>query len=430
MKAKYFMMITVSVCVFLIAPSFTSAKAPKPIKIGVLGPMGYDFGELIWYGADMAAKVIDGEGGINVGGAKRPVKLIKINTNEMKSITDAIAAVDKALMIDKVDCLIGGFRTEAVLAMQDRAMDEKVIFIGSGSAAPVQNVRVKKNYDKYKYWFRVNMNVATTLPFFFAHLNHVANTLKGELGLKKIKVAILADKAAYADPAVAGFQKAVPKYGHEVVEVIRVSPVASDVTAEMTAIKASGAHIVMQMLTGPAGAIVARKWGELKIPTVLTTINVLAQSKALWKATGGKGEYVTTATAFARYGATPSTISFHDRFEKKYGEFPGHGAMSHEAIMIYKGAVEKAGTLDSDKLVPALEKTDYTGAAYRFVFRGMDDPFPHDVKTGPGYAIAPMVQWVKGEQLAVWPPKSWEGQTFKGVHKFQIPPWMAKHYGK
>ncbi len=430
MKAKFFLMITVSVCVFLSAPSFTSAKTPKPVKIGVLGPMGYDFGELIWYGADMAAGVINGDGGINVGGARRPVKLVKINTNEMKSITDAIAAVDRALMIDRVDCLVGGFRSEAVLAMQDRAMDQKVIFIGSGSASPVQNIRVKQNYDKYKYWFRVNMNVVPTLPFFFKQLNYVANILKEELGLKKITVAILGDKAAYADPAVAGFQKAVPKYGYEVVKVIRISPVASDVTAEMAAIKSSGAHIVMQMLTGPAGAIVARKWGELKIPTVLTTINVLAQSKALWEATGGKGEYISTATSFARYGATPTTISFHDKFEKKYGKFPGHAAMSHEAIMVYKDAVEKAGTLDSDKLVPALEKTDYMGAAYRIVFRGMDDPFPHDVRTDPGYAIAPMVQWVKGKQLAVWPPPNWKGRTFEGVRKFQVPPWMAKHYGK
>jgi branched-chain amino acid transport system substrate-binding protein len=269
-----------------------------------------------------------------------------------------------------------------------------------------------------------------TLPFFFEQLIFVADHIKRELGVKDIIVSIMADKAAYADPAVAGFQKALPQHGFQVGKVIRVSPVASDVTAEMAAIKDSKAHIVMQMFSGPAGAIVGRQWGELKIPTVLTTINVQAQSKALWDATGGKGEYITTATAFARFGSTPTTVEFFDRFDKRYDEFPGHGGFSHEAIMVYKDAVERAGTINSDKLVPALEETNYLGAGYRIAFRGMDDPFPHDVRTEPGYGLAPMVQWIKGKQLVVWPPKNWKGQTFEGVQPFRLPPWMADHFGK
>ena len=49
---------------------------------------------------------------------------------------------------------MGGFRTEAVLAMQDIAMDYKKIFIGCGAAHPELCERVGKDYNRYKYWFR------------------------------------------------------------------------------------------------------------------------------------------------------------------------------------------------------------------------------------------------------------------------------------
>ena len=55
-----------------------------------------------------------------------------LDTNEIQSVPDATNAIERAISRDKVDFLIGGFRTEAVLAMQEVAMDNKKIFIGAG----------------------------------------------------------------------------------------------------------------------------------------------------------------------------------------------------------------------------------------------------------------------------------------------------------
>ncbi len=428
MQFKKWLIIATCICFILGLSGPGMVKAEKPIKIAAIGPMDFDFGKLIWYGAEIAAETINKAGGINVGGKKRPVEVISINSNELVNITDAIQACNKAILINKVDCIVGAFRSEAALAMQEIAMDHKTIFIASGPSSPKLNMRVKQNYDRYKYWFRVNFNQAYANPFFGAHVKYIAEIIKKDLGIEKLTGAIIADKVAWGDGAVKGFSKMLPALGIELVKVIRVSPKATDVTAEMTALKESKAHIVIQFLTGPSGAVVGRQWGELKIPTVLTGINVLAQSKALWEATGGKGEYITSGTLFARFAATPTTLAFYDKFEKKYGEFPAHGGFSHEAVMVYKKAVERAGTIDSDAVVKALEQTDYTGASYRIVFRGKEDPFPHDVKTGPGYATVPLVQWIKGQQIAIWPYQ--EGNPAKGIQRFVIPPWMVKYYKK
>src|SRR5208337_5263628 len=124
--------------------------AADPIKIGVVGPMQFTQGEGHWNGATMAAEEINKAGGISVKGTKRPLEVIKVDSNEFLSIPDATNAMELAISKYKVDFLVGGFRTEAVLVMQDIAMDNKKIFMGCGAAHPELCERVTKDYDRYK----------------------------------------------------------------------------------------------------------------------------------------------------------------------------------------------------------------------------------------------------------------------------------------
>ena len=398
----------------------------EPIKIGVAGPMDYDFGKLQLYAATMAVEDINSAGGVNVGGTKRPLQVIKVDTNEMSSITDAVAAIEKAITVDKVNCFVGSYRSEATLAYQDKAMENKVIFIGSGSASPTQNQRVKENYNKYKYWFRTHLNSLWSVPYFNSHAKFIGDTLKKELGIQELKAVIVADKAIFADPIVDLWNKSLPGMGIKVVESYRPSPTATDVSAELRAIKDSGAHIVMQMLTGPSGAVLGRQWGELQIPCAPTGINVLAQGKALWEATGGKAEYITTGAICANAAATPKTQPFFKKYVEKYKEFPGDSSAAYDAVLVYADAVQRAGTLNSDALVPVIEKTDIIGVSSRIVFAGTDSPLPHDLLSSEngGYYKVPLVQWIKGDQIPIW-PTDWQG-----TKSYQIPPWMVKFYKK
>jgi len=144
--------------VCLVAVALIPGCQPTPeetIKIGVIGPMTFIQGEQHWYGAKMAADEINEAGGIVVGNVTMPIELVKIDSNEMLSVPDAKMAMEKAVTVDKVDFLLGGFRTEAVLPMQDVAMDNHKIFLGCGGADAILNKRVAEDYDRYKYWFRV-----------------------------------------------------------------------------------------------------------------------------------------------------------------------------------------------------------------------------------------------------------------------------------
>ncbi len=78
----------------------------------------------------MAAEEINAKGGIQVGNKKMKIELIQADSNEFLNVTDATNAMERLITKDKVDFVVGGFRTEAVLAMQDIAMENKKIFIG------------------------------------------------------------------------------------------------------------------------------------------------------------------------------------------------------------------------------------------------------------------------------------------------------------
>ena len=415
--------ILAAVC--LVASMGFTAWAADAIKIGVIGPMQFTQGEGHWNGAQMAAEEINAKGGVQVGDKKLPIELVKVDSNEFMSLPDATNAAELAISRNKVNFLVGGFRTEAVLVMQDIAMDNKTIFIGCGAAHPKLCERVKEDYDRYKYWFRVTpINSKFLVKVDFILLGMVAKTMAKELNIPKIKVAIVAEKAVWADPIVGIAQKNLPKMGMEVVGVWRPSPVATDVTAELAAIQRSGAQIIFTTFSSSVGITFAKQWGELKIPAAAVGINVEAQKDGFWAATGGKGNYTLTINTYARVKITDQTIAFFDEYRKRFKEAPNYTAGTYEAIYILADAITKAGSLDPDKVVPEIEKTDRNGAAGRVVF-----DTTHDVTWGPRYVTAVGTQWQDGKNMCVW-PLNWEGITYEGAVPYKIPPWVVEYYKK
>jgi branched-chain amino acid transport system substrate-binding protein len=385
------------------------ALAQGTIKIAILGPMAFVQGENHWAGAEMARDTINKAGGINVGGKKMQIELVRADTNEMASVPDSTNAVERVITRDKVDVLIGGFRSEAVLAMQEVAMDYKKIFLGAGAAHSKLGANVEQNYERYKYWFRVTpVKDVDLVRTTFAVLASVAGQMRTQLGKPSPKVAILAEKAVWVEGIVAASQKNLPAMKMEVVGVWQPSAVATDVTAELSAIERAGADIVFTLLSGPVGIVVGRQMGERNMKSIAFGINVEAQKDAFWQAAAGKANYVSTLDTYAKVQMTPKTMDFVNAFEKRFGKSPTYNAGTHDAIYLLKEAIEQAGTTNADKLVAALEKISFVGAAGVVEFDKRHDPV-----WGPGKSTGIAVQWQDGKKVPFWPPQVPGMQPFK-----------------
>jgi branched-chain amino acid transport system substrate-binding protein len=388
-----------------------SALAQNTIKIAVLGPMAFVQGEHHIAGAEMARDEINKAGGISVGGRRVTVELVKVDTNEIQSIPDATNAVERAISRDRADFLIGGFRSEAALAMQEIAMDNKKLFLGAGASLDELGARVERDYNRYKYWFRIApVKTSDLARLVFAVLQSVSGEVRKQMGKETPKVAILAEKAAWSEPMIAASQKTLPALKMETVGVWQVSDRAADVTAELTAIERSGADIVFTILSGPVGVVVGRQMGERSMKAIAFGINVEAQQDTFWQAAAGKANYTSTLDTFSEVELTPKTVPFVKTFKERFKKAPTYSAGTYDAIMILKEAIEKAGSTNADALIPVLEKMSFVGTTGTVEFDKRHDPI-----WGPGKVTGIAVQWQDGQKVAFWPPQ------VKGMRPFKLP---------
>jgi branched-chain amino acid transport system substrate-binding protein len=389
----------------------SSAAAQDSMKIAVLGPMGFAQGENHWAGAELARDEINGAGGIAVGGKKLKIELVRVDTNEIQSVPDATNAIERAITRDKAEYLVGGFRSEAVLAMQEVAMDHKKLFLGAGAADAKLGANVERDYDRYKYWFRVSpLNSPGLGRTIFAVLNDIAGQIRKDLKKDTPKVAILAEKVIWTDAIVKAAEANLPKMHMQVVGLWQPSPTATDVTAELAAIERAGADIVFTALSGPVGVVVGRQMGERSMKAIAFGINVEGQKDGFWQATAGKGNYVATLDTYGEVEMTPKMIPFVRAFKARFGKMPTYNAGTYDAIMTLREAIEKAGSTDADKLVPVIEKTTFVGAGGI-----VDFDKAHDPVWGLGKVTGIAVQWQNGHKIPFWPPQ------VKGMKPFKLP---------
>jgi branched-chain amino acid transport system substrate-binding protein len=118
--------------------------------------------------------------------------------------------------------------------------------------------------------------------------------------------------------------------------------------------------------------------------------------------------------------ATEWTMKFFDAYTKRWKVEPeGLGSSSsYMAVYVLKDAIERAKSLDADKIITELEKTDLMGVYGRLRF----DPKSHQVipSTDPKEgAVGSILQWQAGKRVVVYPKSIAMGEIL-------LPPWMKK----
>ena len=407
------------------------ANAAKKIKIGVIGPMKVLVGEHQWMGGQLAAEQINNAGGIQVGDKKRQIEVIKIDDNNLYSVSDAVSAIERAITVDKVDFLTGGGRSESNLAQQEVMAKYKVIFMNASSGAMELSMRIAKDYDKYKYWFRVGMfNGRYTGGLIFANVELVANKIRKDLGIATPNVAIIAEKVMWPDGIIKAAKSKLPKMGMKLVGVWRPSPSATDTTSELTAIKNKDAHIIFTIGGGPVDTVWSVQYGELQIPAAMVGLSTDALRSQFWKTSGGNCNYQLVMS----YLADLPGKTFYKEYREKFNNAPIFHSLTYDAIYVLKDAIERCGTIDSDAVVAALEKTDFQSFRGRLVFHPKGHATPHDLIWGPKYATGFGLQWQDGKLVTVLPKGDavlgddrWKGIDYSTA-EYKLPPRMIKYW--
>ena len=432
----------IAVVAVAFCPLNSHAESNKKIRIGVSAPVKFVVGQHIAKGAEMAADEINAAGGVVINGERYDYEVIVADDNCFLSVTDAVSAIEKLISVKKVNFVLGGYSSQGTLAQQEVMADNKVIYLATGGTHPELNRRIAKDYDRYKYWFRIWVCSTPQALNYFAQISTAVAKIKSELGVEKPKVALLMDKAIWIDPIAQFAKKIFTAMGCEVIGEWRPSVQATNLTAEYSAIKSKGAHIIYQVSAGPVGNIYGKQWGELKIPACLIGVNVEAGKMSHWDGTRGMCNYEETSGS-PRAKFSDKSLPFWDAFVERYKEEPMYVAnINYDVLFYLKDAIEKAGTLDSEALIPILEKVDYMGTIGRVAFTPRDHERPHDLMHGPEYTYMFAAQWRDGKFVPIWPDgkeihpaviaagmaPGWDKIKLDGATEYEVPPWVKEYW--
>ena len=370
-----------------------SAQAAEPIRIGVIAEAQSVAGASIPQAVQLAADEINAKGGVD----GRQIQVITYD--DKSSAADAVRAFQRAVSEDKVNLVIASYISEVVLALMPWAARLKTPLITPGAASNEISVNVHKDYARNKYTFHGYLTS-------HALAQAVCDSAKEVLvGLLKAKTAaIMSEDAAWTRPLDAAYDECLPKSGLKVVEHVRFSPDTGDFTPIYNRIEAAKPDLI---ITGIAhvGVQPTVQWQNQQVPIAMTGVSGQATSSTFWANTNGGTQGVFfDSVALPDVALTEKTIPFTQTFTKRFGGAPSYaGYMAYDATYYTAEAIKRAGSTEADKLVEALEKTDWTGTVGRITFYGKDDPFTHSIQYGPGLMTSVLGQWQSGKQVAVWP---------------------------
>lgn len=379
--------------------SRAEAQEKKPIKIGMATILGLELGKDARDGLALAVKSINAEGGI----LGRKIETVVID--ETFSPEGAKNAITKLIDDEKVELLIGNVSSGNYLASLPVIADAQIISLISAAAASEITAKVKEDYDTYKYIFRLTINADRQAR---AMLDFVKNMVVGEMGYKKL--AILADNSKWAQEVIKVVRANVGTMGAEVVAVEVITPDALDYATPLSRIRSSGAEFVVGVLTYAKSDVLAKQYYDSKFPLLYGGMDSQSMDDTFFKRVDGKNVGEITSIYGARIPITPKTIPYYEKFEAAYGRTPGYQAWTVEnGLRIYKEAVERAGSFDTKKVIPELEKTRYEGVDGIVEFDEM-----HDAKDGEGRVGWLFGQWrPDGTRSVIYPKRLRSAEVFR-----------------
>jgi branched-chain amino acid transport system substrate-binding protein len=380
--------------------SQSPAVAADPIKIGVIAEAQSVAGSSIAPAAQLAADEINAKGGVD----GRKVEIVVYDDHS--SAAEAVRAFQRAVSEDKVNAVIASYISEVVLALEPWAGRLKTVMITPGAASDVITQNIAKDYETNKYTFHGYLT-STALS------GLVCDAAKDLLVTPhKMKTAVvMSEDAAWTKPLDEGYIDCLPKIGIKVLDHVRFSPDTTDFTPIFNKIEALHPDV---MITGIShvGTQPTVQWKSQQVPIPMFGISSQATNSNFWKDTNGSTEGVLfNAVSGPGVAVTPKTLPFVDAYQKKYGNAPAYsGYTAYDEVYMIVDAIHRAGSTDGEKLVAAMEKTDYVGTIGRVVFLPKGDPHVHGLKTGEGYITGLMLQWQDGKQLNLWPKNLANGQ--------------------
>ncbi len=333
-----------AVAVCIIALSISPAMAAGTIKIGailaVTGPASF-LGAPEAKTLEMLVEDINAKGGIN--GSKIELVIKDSSADPQKAISFAKQLIDE----EKVFAIIGPSTSGETMAMKNLAEEGKTLLLSCAAAEVIVN-------PVAKYVFKTPQMDKHAVIRIFQQMK--------KMGIAKIGV--LSSNTGFGKAGKEQLEKLAAEHGITIAISEVYDKAATDLTAEVTKIKAANVQAIVNWSIEPAQAIVIKNVRQIGMTIPIFQSHGFGNTgyvKAAGAAAEGvifpAGRLLVADTLSDKHPQKALLVDYKKKYEEKYKEdvstFGGH---AYDAIKILEQALKAAGpAADKEKVRSTIE---------------------------------------------------------------------------
>jgi branched-chain amino acid transport system substrate-binding protein len=356
-------------------------------------------------------------GGVNLRGKKVPLQYKYYDCESKKEAVTSFIA--RLVTVDKVDAILAPYSSGLTLRGAPVAENYKILYMDHGGA----------NNKIFRQGFRyIVQSIGPASRYHEGTLNMIR-----QIDPKAKKVALAYEDSEFAKMVMEGAEEHAKELGFDVVFKRTYPKGVTDLTPLLSALKASKPDFVIGGGHFEDGQLFNRQMADLDIDTNALSLIAAATLPAFYKALTSMAEGVMGPSHW-EYGVTfspaaaveaglpwigPGQSEFVGLFKKALGKdiIPDyHAAEAGAAVLSLVLGIERAGSVDSDKVREALGNLEFMS-----FYGGWD---VDDTGMQVGHSMVD-VQWQNGNRVIVWPPAAQTGKPY-----YPMPTFAEKAKGK
>ena len=336
----------------------TSDNSADPIKIGLPAPLSGSSGAIgttLVNAAQLAIDEVNAAGGIH----GRQVELY--TEDDEMTASKAVTVVNKLIFQDNVDAIIGCLNSTACLAAQEITNKAGMIQIALGSNQTITELG-------HQYVFRMQANDIYQAG---AVVKYVVDTL----GYTKVACLYASDDFGTGGKNVV--ESELKNRDLTLVACEAFDPDTSDVTSQLTTIKAANPEAVIMWCMYQPGALICKQMNQMGMSDIPKFGGGGLVNNALYELAGETAAGVCMTQLFfpSAEAANERGKKFIADYEAAYGISPDNNSgMVYDATWVLLAAMQNAPeTLTSDEIRAELLKLTYDGVSGHLTFTEKGD---------------------------------------------------------
>lgn len=365
------------------------AQADDTIKVGILLPLSGSVAPIginNRRGHELAVEEINANGGINaLDGAL--FELVDGDTQGKPEV--GITELQK-LERKGVVAIMGAYQSGVTFPVTQVSEKLEVPFINPVAIADSITSR------GFKYLFKVSPQASWYARDQIRFVKEVSE----KAGTPVESVVLLHEDTLFGQSTGDGQVKAAGEFGIEILDRISYPKDSADMTATMARIKQLNPDAVLLVSYLSDAVLITRTMKELGINVPIVGTSAGHIDPAYISTLGKDSDYTFTVGEWATDVKKAGVPEVAKRFKDKFGvDMNGHAAETYLSTYVLKDAIERAGSLDREKVRDALAETNICGDQNILPY----DCIRFDSSGQSPEAQLIVMQIIDGEHKTVWP---------------------------